>query len=200
MAAKPIHVDIFVEDRAHEDFMVALVERTADGLNKAVEIRVRSARGGHGRTLNELEIYQKSILEGIAGLSVPDVLVISIDANCSPYTKMRKIISRVIDTALKGNAVIACPDPHIERWYLADAVSFRGIVGPLRPLGRRKCERDFYKEILSRAVAGGGHVPILGGIEFARELAQSMNLFRAGKSERSLKAFVSDLRALLKRL
>lgn len=196
---EPTHVDIFVEDHAHEDFVVALVKRIADDLNKDVEIRVRSARGGHGRVLKELEIYQKSVLEGIAGMSVPDVLVISIDANCSPYNEMRRNISKVIDAALRGIAVIACPEPHIERWYLADAVSFRKIVGPLRPLGKRKCERDLYKEILSRAVADGGHVPIFGGIEFASELALSMNLFRAGKSERSLNSFVSDLRALLKR-
>lgn len=197
---EPIHVDVFVEDHAHEGFMVALVKRIANNLKKVVEIRVRSARGGHGRALKEFEIYQKSVLGGIAGLSVPDVLVIAIDTNCNPYNKMRKNISRVIDPALRGIAVIACPEPHVERWYLADPISFRKIVGPLRPLGRQKCERDRYKNILAQAVIDGGHVPIFGGIEFASELALSMNLFQAGKSERSLNRFVNALRALLKRL
>jgi hypothetical protein len=36
---------------------------------------------------------------------------------------------------------------------------------------------------------------LLGGIEFAEDLVASMDLYRAGKNEKSLKHFVDDLRA-----
>jgi hypothetical protein len=103
------------------------------------------AAGGRGRVMKELEIYQKSIFGGFAGLGIPDVLVFAIDANCTPYNEMRALISKQSDPALRGSAVIACPEPHIERWYLADPVSFRKVVGPISPLGSPKCEWGFHK-------------------------------------------------------
>lgn len=37
-----------------------------------------------------------------------------------------------------------------------------------------------------------------GGIEFAAELAEAMDLYRAGRADASLRAFLDDLRAALK--
>lgn len=96
--------------------------------------------------------------------------------------------------------VAACPDPHVERWFLADPDSFFEVVG-LRPMvGEPKCERDYYKQVLRTAITDAGHPPTLDGLEFASELAARMDFFRAGKADGSIKAFVDDLRVRLRRL
>jgi hypothetical protein len=43
-----------------------------------------------------------------------------------------------------------------------------------------------------------GTPPTLGGIEFARDIVEELDLYRAGKHDRSLGAFVDDLRRRLK--
>lgn len=95
--------------------------------------------------------------------------------------------------------VTACPDPHIERWYLADPQSFQTVVGTHPGGSRRKCARDPYKQLLASAVATAWHPATLGGIEFERELADEMDLFRAGKNDSSLRVFVRALRKGLRR-
>lgn len=193
-------MDLFVEDRAHEEFVRALLERLAREYTKAVEIRIRSARGGHARALSEFALYQKSAVKGVGDLTVPDLLVIVIDANCRRFHAARSSIEKYLDPAFHARSVIACPDPHIERWYLADTVSFAHVVGITPKIGRKKCERDLYKAILSQSVVDAGHAPTLGGIEFARELVEAMDLYRAGKSDKSLKAFLDELKVCLEKM
>ena len=84
------------------------------------------------------------------------------------------------------------PDPHVERWYLSDRHAFKQVVGVQPPAEHRKCERDRYKRILAKAVRDGGHPAILGGIEFAKELADAMDFYRAGRAEPGLRQFVTD--------
>jgi hypothetical protein len=43
-------------------------------------------------------------------------------------------------------------------------------------------------------VAKAGEVSALGGIEYGRELVAAMDLFRAAKSDSSLRAFIGDAR------
>jgi hypothetical protein len=95
---------------------------------------------------------------------------------------------------------VACPDPHIERWYLADPESFKDVVGHRPTIARKKCARDYYKDALAKVVRKAGYPATLGGIEFAQELVERMDLYRAGRNERSLKAFVDDLRGRLRTL
>ena len=57
-------VELFVEDQAHEEFLKAMLGRIADEEQRKIRIRVRSARGGHGRALEELSLYQKGVLKG----------------------------------------------------------------------------------------------------------------------------------------
>ena len=57
-------IDLFAEDRAHEEFLKAVIYRLAREENKRVRIRFRSARGGHGKALSELRFYQKAVLSG----------------------------------------------------------------------------------------------------------------------------------------
>ena len=67
-------------------------------------------------------------------------------------------------------------------------------------VGRRKCERNHYKRLLADAVRRGDHPPTLGGIEFATELVDAMDLYRAGKDDSSLRTFVDAFRAKLRGL
>ena len=94
-------------------------------------------------------------------------------------------------------AAVACPEPHIERWFFADPAAFQAAVGSAPAMPSRKCERGYYKRLLSNAVTAAGHPATLGGIEFARDLVEKMNLYEAGKAERSLKAFLDELESRL---
>lgn len=131
-------------------------------------------------------------------MTLPDLIVVAIDANCSPQAQARKSIAQALRPELAMRVVIACPDPHVERWYLADAVAFSDVVGSCPRIGRKKCKRDHYKQKLAQAVLDAKHPPTLGGIEFAAELVRSMDLHRAGKADPSLRRFIADLRSALK--
>jgi hypothetical protein len=193
-------VDLFVEDRAHEQLLKPLVERVAGEENVEILVRVRSARGGHGRALEEFELYQTLVEKNAVPSPAAELLVVGIDGNCTPFHKKRAQIQEAARPELAQRLVVACPDPHVERWYLADPDCFSEVVG-LRPtVGRKKCTRDHYKTVLARAVLQAGHPPTLGGIEYAREIAQGIDCYRAGRNDRSFKAFIDDLRSGLRAL
>ncbi len=192
-------VDLFVEDRAHEEYLVPLVKRIAAEEAVAVRCRVRSAVGGHGRAMREFESYQRLWERGVF-TGIPDVLVVAIDTNCSTFARTRTEIEEATHDQLRALLVTACPNPHIERWFMADLRSFNRVVGHQPALGTAKCERGYYKDHLKDAVRRGGHPQTLGGIEFASALVNDMNLYRAGRADRSLKAFVNELRVRLRSL
>jgi hypothetical protein len=198
MNKKLINIDVFVEDRAQEEFIVPLVKRISSESGKRIQVHVRCARGGHGHVLEELKLYQKRVEMKIGDLKLPDLLVVGKDANCKRFLAARRSVKEALTIFFRERTVIACPDPHIERWYLADAVAFNEVVGTTPRLGRRKCARDRYKAILAQSIIQAGLVPTLGGIEFAQELVTGMDPYRAGKADASLKAFIEDFRAKLK--
>ncbi|HOS93211.1 MAG TPA: hypothetical protein PLQ54_07855 [Armatimonadota bacterium] len=197
--SNPITVDLFVEDAGHENLLRPLVIRVARRQRREVRVRVRSGRGGHGKALQEFVAFQK-ILERGVGDPQPDLIVVAIDANCLAFTEARKSVLRATLPKFQSICVPACPDPHVERWYLADAQAFGAVVGGTPTVPRRKCERDVYKRALAQAVVDAGHPPELGGIEFGPELAEAIDLHRAGRSDSSLKHFIDDLAGRLKRL
>ena len=200
MSSSRLTVDLFAEDRAHEEFLRPIIHRVADEEQTDVVIRVRSARGGHGRAIDEFKLYQSVLMtHGLSGAS-PDIVVVAVDGNCMTFAKKREQIQAATDASLSASVVAASPDPHVERWYVADPVSFAVVVGSQPVLGTAKCERDHYKGVLANAVRRGGHPPTLGGVEFAGELVAAMDLFRAGKNDRSFKAFIDDLRRELRKL
>ena len=125
-------------------------------------------------------------------------MIVGIDGNCTSFARKRTEILDAVKPVLSERVVVACPDPHVERWYLADPDTFRSVVGHRPAPGRKKCVRDHYKGLLARAIRQAGHPATLGGIEFARELVEAMDLYRAGRADRSLKAFVDELRAGLR--
>lgn len=196
--SSPVLVDIFAEDRAHEHFLRPMVERIAREEGLRVSTRVRSARGGHGRAISEFKLYQDLMRKGTTGTSAPDILVVGIDGNCSTVARTTRGIQQATQVPFSDRLVVACPDPHIERWYLADPTSFKEVVGQQPTVGRKKCQRDYYKDVLARAVRAAGHPATLGGTEFAAELVEAMDLYRAGKGDVSLKSFVEELRMRLR--
>ncbi|WP_419948272.1 hypothetical protein [Candidatus Palauibacter sp.] len=163
----------------------------------AVRCRVRSAVGGHPRAMREFEAYQRLWERGLF-TGIPDVLVVAIDTNCSTFAQTRSEIEEATLDELRALLVTACPNPHIERWFMADLRSFHRVVGYEPALGTAKCERGYYKDHLKDAVRRGGHPQTLGGIEFASALVEEMSLYRAGRADRSLKAFVDELRGKLR--
>lgn len=198
--SSPAAVDVFVEDRAHEAFLVPLLVRIAREEDVPVVPRVRSALGGHARAIAELKLYQDLVRRGAAGTTYPDLLIVGVDGNCSTFAKARQAIEDATHPPLSERLVVASPDPHVERWYLADPESFKTVVGQRPTVGKKKCVRDHYKRLLARAVRLAGHPAPLGGIEFAPELVEGMDLYRAGKADHSLKAFFDDLRGKLRLL
>lgn len=197
--SEPLLVEFFVEDDAHRQLLVPLVERVAREEDLALRCLVRNARGGHAGAMGSFKRYQLLREKGVGGTAVPAILVVAIDGNCSSFTETSRNIRHATRDPFVHMLVTACPDPHIERWYLADPQSFQAVVGTRPRVGPSKCVRGHYKQMLATAIAGAGHPPTLGGVEFARELVDAMDLFRAGKTDSSLKAFVGELRKGLRR-
>jgi hypothetical protein len=195
--SSPVLIDLFAEDRAHEELLRPLLERVAREEGRAARIRVRSVRGGHGRVIAELKAYQRGFEKGIGGRP-PDILVTAIDANCSSFVEAQTIVQEALQEQFTDRTIRATPDPHVERWYLADLEAFHQVVGITPTFEADKCERDYYKMVLAKAVEDAGHPPTLGGIEFAREIVDVLDYFRAGKADQSLKHFLEGIRGQFK--
>ena len=191
-------IDIFGEDAAHERVLKRLVGRIGQEEGLALEVRVRSARGGHARAIAEYKAYQFAFDKGLLPGATADVLVVAIDGNCTSFSRMREQVISSTRPSLRHLVVAACPDPHIERWILSDAQAFRQVVGADVPGVADKCKRGYYKKLLSDAVRDSGSPGTLGGFEFLSDIVDKMDLFRAGKSDPSLRAFVNDLRNKLR--
>jgi len=146
--SNPMIIDLFAEDRAHEEFLKPLIARIGREEGVPVSVRVRSARGGHARALDEYKLYQTILEKGILGEERPVLIIVAIDGNCSTFAKKRADIRKSTKPCFSDSIVIACPDPHVERWYLADPNSFHDVVGYMPTVGKRKCARDYYKDML----------------------------------------------------
>ena len=137
----------------------------------------------------------------LCGLWHPgDLLVVGIDANCQSHARMRKTIELALAPEFRDIAAIACPDPHIEKWYLCDTQAFYKAVGIVPRFQRKKCVRDYYKSVLSAAVRQAGHITTLHGIEFAADIVRAMDLRASSRGDDSLQTFIADYRRLLQRL
>ena len=158
-------VDLFVEDRAHEELLKPLLTRVASEEHIEVWARVRSARGGHARAIAEFKLYQRVVVQSTLSNMPADLVVVAIDGNCSTFAKARKLIQDATNLTLRDRLVVACPDPHIERWYVADPQSFETIVGHRPSVGSKKCVRDHYKQVLTNAIQQAGHPVMLGGVD-----------------------------------
>jgi hypothetical protein len=190
---------LFCEDRAHELFVRALVDRLAAELHMRPVLQAPSTRGGHARALEEFKVWQRSFLRQ-ATHGIPDLLVLVIDANCSPWNEVRRELEAAIDETVMPHHVVGCPDPHVERWYIADPVAFQQVVGVQPGRDRDECDPHFYKQLIDEAVGGAGIPLLTGPADLAPDLVAAMDFYRAGRNQPSLRHFVDDLRGRLRRL
>jgi hypothetical protein len=195
----PLLIDIFAEDHAHEAFIRAMVNRIGREQNINLSLRLRNGRGGHGRAISELKLFQKAVLaQSHESVDIPDMIIVGIDSNCKRFTQASKEIQNNLKLEFADRTVIACPDPHIEKWYLADSESFYEIIGKQPRNIKAKCERDVYKGLLAETISMAGHPLTLGGVEFAEELVNAMDFYRAGRKDPSLQAFINELTSQIK--
>lgn len=184
----PKVVAAFVEDFAHRQVIGALINRVAEEFGIEIELDWRNARRGHGQVVREFKEYLRDLRrQG----SLPDLVVIGTDANCKGLVDRSAQIP-VDDSPVA--VVLAIPDPHIERWLLLDGAAFKAILGHGCRAPDQKCARNRYKEALIRAILDAGVTPSLGGIEFAADIIQEMDLNRAASADPSLRRFLDDLR------
>jgi hypothetical protein len=189
---------LFAEDDAQEKFIGALIRRLAAEFALTLKLRVRSSRGGFPRVLREFERYSLAC-ERRAEAS-PDIVVVAVDANCKGLKdRCDEVEARVGDT-LRHRLVVAIADPHIERWFLVDGAAFRSVLGRGCQAPDQKCEKDRYKGFLIRAVREAGVEPLLGGIEYAEDLAKHIDLKRAAGADPAFRRFISALQMKFEQL
>lgn len=194
--AKHFHVDLLCEDRGHEQFLSPLIQRIVVEFGLLLDLRVVSARGGAPRLDLELELFRKSIE---FNSRKPDAIVIGQDGNCNGWLKTADQIKARLGSKLAHLLVPACPDPHVEKWYLADQSAFTKVVGGGRiSLSTAKCQRDYYKRLLTKAIGDAGHFDGSGGLDFGPDLVAQMDIFATCRSNPDLASFVDGLRARAK--
>lgn len=186
-------IAFFVEDYAHQEFLKAMVQRLAGQYNVAVRIDWRNARRGHGAVVSELKQFLRDLQLGRN--TQPDLLVVGTDANCKGLVERLRQIAEVTDK-VGVPTVCAVPDPHIERWLLADSAAFKQVFGKGCNAPDHKCQKDRYKHLLAEAIRATGISPNLGGIEYSDEIVEAMNLERAGRHDASLAHFISNLKTV----
>lgn len=183
-------VILFAEDYAHETFISALVNKLANESGINLDFIARSARGGHGKAVSEFASYIRSLPYEREGL--PDLIIVAIDANCKNYLERKEEIEKV-NQQYNYLTISAIPEPHIERWLLIDSSAFKAVLGQGCNAPDQKCEKDRYKKLLYEAVAATGITPLLGGIEYAQDIVNNMNIQRAMNADVSFKKFTTDL-------
>lgn len=192
-----LRVAVFLEDIAQKEIICGLIERVAADKKIAIEIVVLNDQKGAS-----LGTYYRYLSGLKIGRAIKyDVVVVSVDANCSGYNGKRKLVEKETGDALGLTPlVLALPEPHIECWYLLDCKALAtvgNIPTPDTPqLG--KCEKDVYKKMLRDAFIAGGIRPRRGGAEYGGDLAKEMDVKLASKRDNSFKKFIEDIQSAFK--
>jgi len=190
-----VNIVLFAEDYGHEEFVKALVERLSRENNVPVKITLRNVRGGHGKVVTEFQVFLRDLEH--AREELPDLLIVATDANCNRYAKRRREIDKINDK-FKNFTIYAIPNPHIERWLLLDSAAFKIVLGKGCGKPDKKCSRDRYKQRLLKEMQSAGVVPPLGGIEYAEDIVNAMDLQRMENANASFSKFLKDLQSKFK--
>jgi len=197
-----ITIGYFLEDIAHAQFITALVNRIALEQKIAdsnLHHEIRNAIGGV--SIQEFKRFLRDYTQGRENAF--DVVIAAIDSNCKSYREMRDQILQSRDQAGYGGFVVcAVPEPHVERWYLADLAACQRTLGMSNPpqCPPFSCEKGLYKRALIKAIKSTGLVPQLGGAEFGAAIATEMDFYKAGRADPSLGHFIQDMRDAFVRL
>jgi hypothetical protein len=193
-----MRVGYFLEDVGQENFLKSLVKRVAqeNGLDPHEVIHdVRNATGGRGAVLDELRHFLRDV--GRERERPFDLLVVAIDGDCRGYRERRDEIQDIVEQSGYPSTVIcAVPNPHIERWYLADPRGLQQVLDAavVPEVPSYKCERGRYKQALRDAIRQTGIIAPLGGLEYGAEIAEVLDRFTVGKVDAGFKHFVDALR------
>ena len=198
-----IRILYFLEDRAQEGFIKALVERIAGEESITMEALihdVRSARGG-SRVVREFKTFIKDT-EKVASLNI-DFMIVAIDGNCKGNRERINELEKSIKSnhPLKEKVVYAVPDPHIERWYLMDQRALKEGVGLDRApsMPKYKCERAYYKQVLNQALRESNVSSLLSGAEYAERIVNNIKDVESLYDQNAgFRVFVEDLRHMLR--
>ena len=183
-------IALFVEDFAHRQDIGALVQRIAEDFNLDVRLDWRNATRGYGQVVREFNTYLRDLVRH--GDPSPDLIVATTDANCKG---MNARIRDFGESEASAPIIHAVPDPHIERWLLLDGAAFKSVFGRGCDAPDRKCDRNRYKQRLVQTIFAAGITPNLGGMEFAEEVVQQMDIGRAEQTDDSFRRFVGSLGA-----
>ena len=186
-------IHLFCEDAGHEQFLKALLNRLARMYAIEIEIKVSSARGGHGRMRYRLRNYIEGLREGQINADTPDLIVVVRDANCSGLSKMLSELKRVVED-YDPITIYAIPDPHLERWLLLDSAAFKHVFGRGCSAPDQKCEKERYKKLLIEAVLNTGETPVIGGIEHTEDIVNAIDLERMVTADPSLGSLITEVR------
>ena len=186
-------IALFGEDDAHRQVIGSLVQRIADDHHQPVTLNWLNAEGGHGRVIATFRAYLRDLTR--QNRPMPDLIIVATDANCHGLNRRIREITGITDTVASPipPVVTAIPDPHIERWLLLDGAAFRQALGRGCQAPEHKCDRDLYKQRLRDAVWGAGILAFQGGIEYAHDIVQGINIERVKQADRSLQLFLDGL-------
>ena len=184
---------LFVEDFAHRQVIGALVRRIAGDLDLDVRLDWRNATRGYGRVVREFNDYLRDLRR--QGGALPDLIIIATDANCKGLNDR---VREIDEPDSPAPVLLAIPDPHIERWLLLDGAAFKAVFGRGCDAPDQKCDRGRYKQRLVQAIFAAGITPNLGGIEFAEDIVQYMDIERAEQADDSFRRFIGSLRTTLR--
>ena len=193
-------IDLYCEDSGHEQFARALLQRLASEIGLRPSINTPSGRGGHGQAISEFKAWQRAVTRGHIGHEIPDLLVLLIDANCTGWAQAHRELERALEPGAFPRCAIGCPDPHVERWCLADPRAVQEVLGIQPPPDPGKCERNLYKQLLRQTIRSAGQPILTSEMEYAPDLVSAMDFFRAGKNQPSLKHFVEEIQSALQQL
>jgi hypothetical protein len=189
----------FVEDGAQETFIQALVTRAGILAGCQTDLWSHDARVafGKGRVFRSLEFFLKDVIAGRIG--APNLLVVAVDADCDALSTRTTVNQLIIRLDYGGPVLLAIPDPHVERWYMADQLALQVVARcpGLPALPPARCRKDLFKNALRNAFRAGGVDPPLGGIEYAGDIVHKMDVFRARQNDSSLDRFFNEAQSLL---
>ena len=190
---------LFVEDSGHDQFLKAMVQRFSGLYDVPVKVLPRSIRGGHGRVTTQLKQFLRDLQHQQE--PIPDLIIVARDANCQGIANRERELREVSNNfdQVRDKIIYAIPDPHIERWLLLDSAAFKEVLGKGCAAPDRKCVRDRYKNFLLNAIRETEVEPLLGGIEYAEDIVNSMDINRMKTIDVSLGKLLIDLEQWFKK-
>jgi hypothetical protein len=192
-------ITLFCEDSFHEKFIGALLQRFRDEQRVDVKSRFLSSQGGLSRMHGEFKDFLRDLARDRQ--SLPDAVIVVVDANCQGYNERKAQMDRATAHYRQFEQIVsyAIPDPHIERWMLADPRAFQAVFGRGCTVPTVKCAKGEYKRLLREEIRQSGIEAPLGGEEYAEDIVGAMDLAQVETREPSLGLFLKSLRALFNR-